>query len=90
VRAGSGARDRFSTAGQDKLGAAAAALAPEVIRSLQKTIHSKVTGFVTDKQADYKMIEQAIREAGTEPGAAPAPCKAPGAAYTAKCSEARE
>jgi hypothetical protein len=44
VRAGSGARDRFSTAGQDKLGAAAAALAPEVIRSLQKTIHRKVTG----------------------------------------------
>lgn len=58
------ASDRFSPAEQDKLGAAAVALAPEAIQSLQKTIHSKVTGFVIDKQADYKMIKQAIKEAG--------------------------
>jgi ABC-type phosphate/phosphonate transport system substrate-binding protein len=58
------ASDRFSQAEQDKMGAAAAALSPDVIQSLQKTIHSKVTGFVVDKQADYKMIKQAIKEAG--------------------------
>lgn len=58
------ASDHFSAADQDRLGAAAAALEPQVIQSLQKTIHSKVTGFVVDKQADYKMIKQAIKEAG--------------------------
>ena len=58
------ASNRFSAAEQDKLGAAAVALKPEVVESLQKTIHSKVTGFVIDKQADYKMIKQAIQEAG--------------------------
>lgn len=58
------ASDEFSAAEQATLGEAAIALAPEVIQSLQKTIHSKVTGFVIDKQADYKMIKQAIREAG--------------------------
>ena len=58
------ASDRFSAAEQDKLGAAAVALDPDVVQSLQKTIHSKVTGFVIDKQADYRMIKQAIREAG--------------------------
>ncbi|OJW45428.1 MAG: hypothetical protein BGO60_08430 [Thiobacillus sp. 65-1059] len=58
------ASNRFSAAEQDKLGSAAAALSPEVIQSLQKTIHSKVTGFVIDKQADYQLIKQAIREAG--------------------------
>ncbi|MBU4498890.1 MAG: PhnD/SsuA/transferrin family substrate-binding protein [Gammaproteobacteria bacterium] len=58
------ASDHFNAAEQDKLGAAAVALSPEVIQSLQKTIHSKVTGFAIDKQADYKMIKQAIKEAG--------------------------
>jgi hypothetical protein len=58
------ASDRFSQAEQDRLGAAAVALGPDVIQSLQKTIHSKVTGFVIDKQADYKVIKQAILEAG--------------------------
>jgi hypothetical protein len=58
------ASDRFSQAEQDRLGASAVALGPDVIQSLQKTIHSKVTGFVIDKQADYKVIKQAIREAG--------------------------
>jgi len=58
------ASDDLSAAEQDKLGAAAVALSPDVIQTLQKTIHSKVTGFVIDKQADYKTIKQAILEAG--------------------------
>jgi hypothetical protein len=58
------ASDDFSQAEQNKLGEAATALDPQVIQSLQKTIHSKVTGFVIDKQADYKMIKLAIKEAG--------------------------
>lgn len=58
------ASNRLSAAEQDRLGAAAVALAPEAIQSLQKTIHSKVTGFVIDKQADYRTIKQAISEAG--------------------------
>lgn len=58
------ASDRFNAAEQDRLGAAAVGLGPEVIESLQKTIHSKVTGFVIDKQADYKVIKLALREAG--------------------------
>ena len=58
------ASNRLSAAEQNRLGAAAVALNPEAIQSLQKTIHSKVTGFVIDKQADYKIIKQAISEAG--------------------------
>lgn len=55
---------RLSAAEQSRLGAAAVSLAPAAIASLQKTIHSKVTGFVIDKEADYKIIKQAIGEAG--------------------------
>ena len=58
------ASNRLSAAEQDRLGTAAVALSPEAIQSLQKTIHSKVTGFVIDKQADYRTIKQAISEAG--------------------------
>lgn len=58
------ASDDLSAAEQDKLGAATVALSPKVIQSLQKAIHSEVTGFAVDKQADYKMIKQAILEAG--------------------------
>ncbi len=58
------ASNRLSAAEQDRLGQAAASLSLDAIVSLQKTIHSKVTGFVIDKQADYKVIKQAIREAG--------------------------
>jgi hypothetical protein len=58
------ASNRLSATEQDRLGAAAVALAPEAIQSLQKTIHSKVTGFVIDKQADYRTIKQAMSEAG--------------------------
>ncbi len=58
------ASNRLGADDQDRLGAAAVALAPEAIQSLQKTIHSKVTGFVIDKQADYRTIKQAMSEAG--------------------------
>lgn len=58
------ASNRFSQSDRDKLGATAAALNEKIIESLQKTIHSKVTGFVVDKEADYKMIKTAIQEAG--------------------------
>lgn len=58
------ASNRLGAADQDRLGAAAVGLAPEAVQALQKTIHSKVTGFVVDKQADYKVIKQAISEAG--------------------------
>lgn len=57
------ASDKFSPAERDRLGAAAASLGPAAIKSLQQTIHSKVTGFVVDKQADYKIIKLALKEA---------------------------
>lgn len=60
------ASDRMSEAERNKIGAAAVALRPDAIASLQKTIHSKVTGFVIDKEADYKIIKTAIKEAGYE------------------------
>ncbi len=58
------ASNRFSEAEKDKLGATAVALRQDIVDTLQKTIHSKVTGFVIDKEADYKMIKTAIKEAG--------------------------
>ena len=58
------ATNRMSAAEQDRLGGAAVALSPAAIQQLQQTIHSKVTGFVIDKQADYKTIKQAMSEAG--------------------------
>lgn len=58
------ANNQLGETRKDKLGAAAAALTPAAIESLQKTIHSKVTGFVVDKQADYKIIKLALSEAG--------------------------
>ncbi|MFH1818330.1 MAG: PhnD/SsuA/transferrin family substrate-binding protein [Pseudomonadota bacterium] len=58
------ASNRLTAAEQDKLGTAAAELRQEAVQSLQKTIHSKVTGFVIDKEADYKTIKTAIKEAG--------------------------
>lgn len=60
------ASNRMTDTERNKLGAAAVALRPDAIASLQKTIHSKVTGFVIDKEADYKIIKTAIREAGYE------------------------
>ena len=58
------ASNRLTAAEQNKIGASAVALKQEVIQSLQKTIHSKVTGFVVDKEADYKTIKMAMKEAG--------------------------
>lgn len=58
------ASDRLTESEKNKIGAAAVALRPDVILQLQKTIHSKVTGFVIDKDADYKIIKVAIKEAG--------------------------
>ena len=58
------ASNRLTPVEQNKLGTAAVALRPDAIQSLQKTIHSKVTGFVIDKEADYKIIKMAIKEAG--------------------------
>ena len=58
------ASNRLSAAERDRLGEAAVALSPAAIQQLQQTIHSKVTGFVIDKAADYQIIKQAITEAG--------------------------
>lgn len=56
--------NRLSEAERDKLGAAAAGLGKAAIDSLQQTIHSKVTGFVVDKEADYQVIKRAMKDAG--------------------------
>ena len=58
------ASDRLTEGEQNRLGAAAVALKPELIQTMQKVIGGKVAGFVIDKQADYKTIKQAVREAG--------------------------
>lgn len=58
------ASNRLSEVQRNELGQAAVALGQAAIQSLQKTIHSKVTGFVVDKEADYKTIKQALGEAG--------------------------
>lgn len=56
--------DRFSQTEQDKLGAVAVNLDQATLQLLQKTIHSKITGFVVDKAADYKTIKAAMAESG--------------------------
>ncbi len=56
--------DRYSQAQQDNIGRAAVALDAARIQALQKTIHSKVTGFVIDKDADYKTIKAAMAASG--------------------------
>lgn len=58
------ASNRLTAAEQNRIGATVVALRQEIIQSLQKTIHSKVTGFVVDKEADYKTIKTAMKEAG--------------------------
>ena len=58
------ASNRLTGSEQDKLGAAAVALNPQVIQTMQKVFVSKIASFVIDKQADYKTIKQAVREAG--------------------------
>lgn len=54
------ANNRLSAQERDRLGAAAAGLSAGDIQSLQKTIHSKVSGFKIDKSADYQTIKQAL------------------------------
>ena len=58
------ASDRLTENEQSRIGAAAVALKPELVKSMQKVIGGKVTGFVIDKQADYKTLKLAIQEAG--------------------------
>lgn len=58
------ASNRLSENEQDKLGAAAVAMNPQVIQTMQKVFVSKIASFVIDKEADYKTIKQAVREAG--------------------------
>ena len=58
------ASDRLNENEQNKIGTAAVALKPEIIQAMQKVIGGKVTGFVIDKQADYKILKLAVREAG--------------------------
>lgn len=58
------ASDRLTEAEQNKLGAAAVALNPQVIQNMQKVFVSKIASFVIDKQADYKTIKLAVRSAG--------------------------
>lgn len=58
------ASNRLTSREQNKLGAAAVALNPYAVQSLQKTIRSKETGFVIDGEADYKVIKLALKDAG--------------------------
>lgn len=55
---------RLTGSQQDKIGAAAAALKPEVIQTMQKAFVSKIGSFVVDKQADFKTVKLALKEAG--------------------------
>ena len=56
--------DRYSQSEQNRIGQAAAAMDATKVQSLQKTIHSKVTGFVIDREADYKSIKAAMAVSG--------------------------
>ena len=58
------ASNRLTQSEQDRLGAAAVAMNPQVIQTMQKVFVSKIASFVIDKEADYKVVKQAVREAG--------------------------
>lgn len=58
------ASNRLSESEQDKLAAAAVAMSPQVIQNMQKVFVSKIASFVIDKNADYKTIKLAVRQAG--------------------------
>ena len=58
------ASSRLNASEQDKLGAAAVAMNPQIIQNMQKVFVSKIASFVIDKEADYKLIKQAVRSAG--------------------------
>lgn len=56
--------ERLSDSQKDKLGAAAVALDQQTILTMQKVFVSKIASFVNDKQADYKVLKDAVRSAG--------------------------
>ena len=58
------AGERLSDSQKDKLGAAAVALDQQTILTMQKVFVSKIASFVDDKQADYKVLKEAVRSAG--------------------------
>jgi len=58
------ASNRLTETEQDKLGAAAVAMNPQIIQNMQKVFVSKIASFVIDKEADYKVVKQAVRSAG--------------------------
>ena len=58
------ASDRLTDSEKDKLAAAAVSLSPQIIQNMQKVFVSKLVSFVNDKQADYKMLREAVRSAG--------------------------
>lgn len=58
------ASSRLNASEQDKLGAAAVAMNPQIIQNMQKVFVSKIASFVIDKEADYKLVKQAVRSAG--------------------------
>ena len=58
------ASGRLNESEQDKLGAAAVAMNPQIIQTMQKVFVSKIASFVIDKEADYKLVKQAVRSAG--------------------------
>lgn len=58
------ASGRLNENEQDKLGAAAVAMNPQIIQHMQKVFVSKIASFVIDKEADYKMVKLAVRSAG--------------------------
>ena len=58
------ASDRLTPNEQERLGAAAVALNPQVIQTMQKVFTSKLVSFVNDKQADYKTLKEAVKSAG--------------------------
>jgi len=58
------ASNRLNLNEQDKLGAAAVAMNPQIIQTMQKVFVSKIASFVIDKEADYKMVKLAVRSAG--------------------------
>ncbi len=58
------ASEHLNESEQNKIGNAAVALSTQVILTMQKVFLSKIAGFVVDKQADYKTLKIAVREAG--------------------------
>ena len=58
------ASNRLTESEQNKLGAAAVAMNAQIVQNMQKVFVSKIAGFVIDKEADYKTIKSAVRQAG--------------------------